>query len=358
MLRIPNLAGLHFETTDIDRKSIAVERSKFDPTHQVLEKVVIPSSNRGSVGSSLSSVRAQSSEFDTPATSAMVTPAESLAEGRCEEAIRSAPSVTETSKNAQKGKRKHPEVDELMASDTLLAQALQEEEYKEDQSAKSQAGVNRRHMVEDSEDDDTPLSDLTWSNSSSIDDLPAPKRLKAGHRMRVISRAAGADFSDDGALSEADAPFNKESKAGRRSSLLPSRAARNSANQPFRNGNYRGILDSEDSELSEQLSNKSAFASDSDSDEFEGSDTFIDNDDEDHDHASLNSNNIISPGTAAISGSSNWPTTAAQRRRHRGRPARTDNTTRIRRSIGNRRAGDRVSIWLFVAKCFYQTDLI
>ena len=92
------------------------------PSRQVLKKVVIPVNGRPSTASSLSSIHDHSSEYNTPGTSAVVTPAESL--------VREERSLKRLSSSHPKrpfmGKRKRLEVDELMEADARLAQELQE----------------------------------------------------------------------------------------------------------------------------------------------------------------------------------------------------------------------------------------
>lgn len=214
--------------TTLKEVSISSPPSKIPSNHG---RSIPPSQSSSADGSALSSVRGQSSEYDTPGTSTVVTPAESLGGRR---------SLTGISRNAGRGgsmgqvaqfgihnKRKHEDI----LGDALLAQALQEEEYREEKQKGGLAKRRRTIAVDDFEGEDLSVSD--------VDDIDP---IEAGHQ-----------------------PAKKIKNGGRLS--LPTRAARESAIKSMTTKVPREIMDtdSDDSELSE-------YNSDGDREEFEGSD--------------------------------------------------------------------------------------
>lgn len=190
-----------------------------------------PSQSPSSDDSALSSVRGQSSEYDTPGTSTAVTPAESLGRrgsltGISRKAGRGRP-MGKLARIGIQNKRKHEDI----LGDALLAQALQEEEYGEDKPTRGLAKRRKFVAVEDLEGEDLSLSD--------VDDLDP---VEAGHHSA------------------------KKMKIGGRLSL-PTRTARASAVKSMTNNIPGEIMDtdSDDSGLSE-------YNSDDDLEDFEGFD--------------------------------------------------------------------------------------
>lgn len=183
-----------------------------------------PSKSPNSSCSDLSSLENQSSDYETPGTSAMMTPAESLTNRKplprlSRRALGAIGNVDDTQKTATDvpGKRKRPDVDE----DALLAQILQDKEYQKDISEQGFVKRRRRLAIEDSEDELT-LSDNIEDPPSETDHLPAK-----GTRTR-------------------------------KKLTLPSRAARESAKKSIKAEGSRKVLDtdSDDSELSEYISDE------------------------------------------------------------------------------------------------------
>ena len=185
-----------------------------------------------SVSSVLSSRRDQSSEYDTPGTSAMATPAESTLKVELSSRLTIRDTAAAQIQHRRSlplsgatGKRKWEDVDELaevaMDADALLAQALQEEEYQEVAPNRGKPAKARR-LVEDSEEVDSTSglsSDFSASETPSNVGRPKAKRIISGGGM-----------------------------------ALPSRAARDSARKSIADKASIGILDTEDSELSDYIS--------------------------------------------------------------------------------------------------------
>ncbi len=318
---------------------------------QVLKKVVIPVNVRSSVSSSLSSVVDQSSEYDTPGTSAVATPAGSLVK---EERSLKRPNRMSSNlssyqpKKSFMGKRKRFEADELMEANALLAQDLQEQEYGKDQEVGSRPKRARNDLIDDSEA--SLLSDLTREHSLDTDDLskintPSLGRLKR-KRPRALqprlasvhaesSKSEGEYLSED-EISGIPVPGNRRTKANHHASLpsRAARAARDSANKSIKDRASLGILDSEDSDLSDHSDDVSLFGSDLVSDEFENSEN---TDGEAIDFA------MNSLSTAVATRNSLSTSTAISATGRRGaRSTEATNPTRGRRSW-QRRVEDRVS---------------
>lgn len=235
-------------STKPDKKLVSSQRTnQIISTKATLKEVVISSpvsrilSNHGRIipppqsasshGSALSSERDQSSEYDTPGTSTAVTPAESLGRRGSLTGISRKPgqgrSLGQAAQIGTRNKRKHEDI----LGDALLAQALQEEEYREDKPTPGPSKRRRTVTVEDSEDEELSLSD--------VDDVDP---VETGHHSA------------------------KGSKTGGRLSL-PTRAARESAIKSMTNRVPREVMDTDtdDSELSE-------YNSDEDLEDLEGSD--------------------------------------------------------------------------------------
>lgn len=309
---------------------------------QVLEKVVVPVVSRSSLGSSLSSIRDQSIEYDTPTTSVAVTPAESttkdyLAGQRSSKLSRSGTSIAMSLKSAI-GKRKRLEEDELVEAHSLLARALQENEYEEveQQPIQSSSRRGRRVRVEDSEDDDPLSSSMPKIPSTTA--IPRNKKARVNYQDPLPSRVAteqGSKESRDGSPAAEDSK-SKRTKTTHRTTL-PSRAARDSARRSVKDREAQRIFDREDSESSENHSDTSLFASNLDSDAF-GDSGDSDEDVEDTLEGSNNANTTEANAATALTTTAP-PAISQPRRRTRG--TRVPNSNRPRRRWGGHE--DRVS---------------
>ena len=341
-----------FGDMGLDEEPSSAKEKTTQLPQQSLRKVVIPVKGRSSIASSLSSVRDQSSEYDTPGTSVVVTPAESLVK---EERPSKPPSRISSSipscqhEKPFKGKRKRLEVDELMEADACLARKLQEQEYGEDQELAHRPRRSRLGLIEDSEDESL-LSDFSHEHSPNPNNFPELNLLSSGRRNKrghkaLLSQAAPAgvegdrsqeEFLDEDEVSEIPMPRNKRVKTNHRTSL-PSRAARDSANKSIKDKISRKILDSEDSDMSDHSDDLSLFGSNI------GSDASEDSEDADEEadgvvramnRTAVTANNSLSASTAA-------PATGRRGRRGATNPARG-------RRSWQRRVEDRVSSQIFL----------
>lgn len=186
-----------------------------DVSHKVLKEVSIPantfkvpslreqlapSRTPSSMGSALSSVRGYSSEYETPGTSAAVTPAESLVKGprsfsRPSRSSRGSLLGLEESETKAKGKRKRDfsGANDPFEADAILAQALQEEEYAEEDIQPPKARRTPKALVIDSDEDMDLLSDLSDAMSDDISiksESPRKKRPRLSQRSTLPSRSA------------------------------------------------------------------------------------------------------------------------------------------------------------------------
>lgn len=187
-----------------EHRPLSNQSKQSGPSTKILKEVMIPptglkmSSNRRRVipasqtpssdESALSSILDQSMEYDTPGTSITATPAEPLSK----EAL-----LAETSRKSGRGRplgnppkfglRGQQQHQDLLG-DALLAQALQEAEYNEDELKQSVTKRRRRAPVEDSDDEDLNLTDL--NTGISLIDLPASKKQKTNGRLSLPTRAA------------------------------------------------------------------------------------------------------------------------------------------------------------------------
>ena len=344
------------ESGDTDSDNEPLSAKKNQRPQQILEKVVIPVNGRSSLASSLSSNLDQLSEYDTPATSMIVTPAESMV--KRERSVKHPSAISSNrsfyqSNEPSKGKRKRLEVDELMAADAILAKELQEQEYGEDQEAASTSRLTRNVLIDDSEM--SLLSELSEERSPNPEDPPkldtsAPRRLSRRRPKTFQSQTAptdvGAGWSQDESLGEDEIskvpmPKNKGMRKDN-ATALPSRAARASANKIITDSSFRRILDSEDSDLSEISDDVSLFGSDI------ISDASVDSGDTDEEAGDvIDSANSLTTAVAAASnfssGSSAIPATGRRGTGRRGASStQATNPTRGRRSW-QRRVEDRVS---------------
>ena len=344
-------ANLGVTNLDEDSLSAKVNTSRHPP--QVLKEVAVPLGGRSSISSSLSSVRGESSEYDTPGTSTAVTPAESLMkEGRSiKRPSRINSSIlTYHSEGSSKGKRKRLVVDELPGADAILAQELQEQEYGEDQQVAAKSRSARNGLIEDSEE--SLLSDSSGvieAGDSAVYDLHSSKKSNRGRRKAWLSQAPPTDVegersqeepSNEERISETLMPRAKRVKTSYRNSL-PSRAARQSANGCIQTRNAGKVRDSEDSEMSDHSDDASLFDSDSESDAFEDSE---DTDEEAEDDVGApNRHTTVVAASSSSSAPTATPTTGRRGTGRRGAPpSQAINRTRSRRSW-HRRIEDRVS---------------
>ena len=142
---------------------------------QVLKKVEIPAP-RSSLGSSLSSLRDDSSEGQTPATSVAVTPAEYLPKMSNKPCVASTPSVQVP---IFKGKRKRTDQGEQTEVDELLAQSVQQREWETDISRRLTSKQQR--IVLTSDDNKMPIvAECSEEDSSSGVDVAVVKRREIG----------------------------------------------------------------------------------------------------------------------------------------------------------------------------------
>ncbi|KAL8961834.1 MAG: hypothetical protein Q9193_001665 [Seirophora villosa] len=225
-----------------------------DPTKEILKEVAIPanklslparqgqtmpSRSPSSMGSGLSSVRDLSTEYETPGTSAAVTPAESLVK---RPALNQGPLGLEVSRG--KRKRKLPAADEMLEADALLAQALQDEEYAEE-DVKPQKARRAPAIIFDDSDDEMedkfpgPIDD-SENEFGSLSDLEIVPQNKAGPSTSKRRKLSGRP-------------------------ALPSRSARDKAWRSIKQKATLQVQDSDESALSEL----SEFVSEVDSEDLE-----------------------------------------------------------------------------------------
>ena len=312
-----------------DEDPPSAKESSIPPVKQVLKGVIVPTSNRTSIRSSLSSIRDQSSEYDTPATSAVATPAESLVKER------TLGVPLKVSERLSRGKRKRSEADDQFEADAALARSLQEKEYDEEPKSGRRSRGERQVLINDSDDEvDGPFSDADVPLSRSTE----PDRRAPFPLPRRPDRDSLDDDDDD---DDEDDPLlrRKRVKPTLRASL-PSRAARESATKSLKESGSRRILDSDDSELSElsdASSDASVFASEVDSDDMEDSDEVGEDDGEGAEENAL--------GTTAGSSTSvaNATTTPAGRRGRRRALRQNNDRSRQHRRFRNRYFDSRVS---------------
>ncbi|KAI4233314.1 MAG: hypothetical protein LQ349_004488 [Xanthoria aureola] len=216
----------------------------------------------------LSSVRDRSiDDYDTPGTSAAVTPAESLGKGRrpfrrpsrlLREQLTKDPSAT-------KGKRKRSlaTTDDIVDTDALLARAWQEDEY-----------------AKDEEEDDVKPSSARRAPKTPIQDTD--------EEMDVLSDLSGDPIEV--------APSSRKRPKINGTSSLPSRSARDEAKRSIRRKASQQVLDSDETAASED----SEFISEVDSDEFGETEAIEDSQDE-SDALELSAGSNLPPTTPAPS---------------------------------------------------------
>ena len=247
-------------SSDAESDVLAMEPSSSSrSTVKILKEVAIPikksseheaPQSPSSSSSVISSRQDYSIGYDTPGTSAAVTPAEFIAERSKSKSLFGGTNMktlngamrmsAETPSSVlSKGKRKRGSEDELrdlMDSDARLAHALQAEEYAE---AEPRAKKGRKLKIEDSEQE-----------AESLSDVPTDFDIES------ISRSTSM---------QADRQKVKAIKTGSR---LPTRAARDNARKSIADKASLGILDDDDndamndSELSDYLSDMDSEAVD------------------------------------------------------------------------------------------------
>lgn len=153
------------------------------------------------VGSSRSTGRGQSSGYDTPLTSAVATPAESMMKGEKSIRRRGRPAkAISLSQRQSVGKRKRVDGYEIEA-DAAFAQALQAEEYGGVPAQKTTQSRNSRRVIEDSDEDESMLSELSELEAVK-DQAPPNKKAKSNNRTllpAVRARRAPRDLLTEGA---------------------------------------------------------------------------------------------------------------------------------------------------------------
>lgn len=167
------------------------------------------------VGSSRSTGRGQSSEYDTPLTSAVATPAESMMKGETSIRRRGRPAKAISLLQRQSvGKRKRVDGDELEA-DAALAQALQAEEYGGVPAKKSTGSRYSRRVIKDSDEDESMLSELSEVEAVK-DQSPPNKKVKPNKRTPLPAararRAARDSLLEDARLVIEDTEEDSESE--------------------------------------------------------------------------------------------------------------------------------------------------
>ena len=188
---------------------------RLSSTTKILEAVAVPltrpwrSQKQRDLSETLSSISSSLSsgddEYDTPETSAAVTPAEFGIEGRKMRPLGKIDPIASYTPSSvdSTGKRKRAPKGgtlEQVRDDAMLAQALQEEEYSSARPVEAQALHGRKSRIPDSEDeaDESAGSlsvvhteDLPRSRASSIVSYRhRPKRVKTNGHMSLPSRAA------------------------------------------------------------------------------------------------------------------------------------------------------------------------
>ena len=162
-------------------KEVVVPPASFDLSSQSGRRVASSSPSSETIESELSSLSDQSSDYQTPETSAIMTPAESMT--RRDPSSKVFNTMTEgyddasTTKMAVSIKRKRAHVDD----DALLAQTLQEEEYQMD--GFGEAIIKRPRMTNSKRSLDLP------SLSNRIEAL-LPKQERRTHSKQLRARRA------------------------------------------------------------------------------------------------------------------------------------------------------------------------
>ncbi|KAL9014947.1 MAG: hypothetical protein Q9173_000401 [Seirophora scorigena] len=237
-----------------DRLQTEQKLPGLDPTKEILKEVAIPanklslparqgqampSRSPSSMSSGLSSVRDLSTEYETPGSSAAVTPAELLVK---RPALNQGPLGLEVSRG--KRKRNLPAADEMLEADALLAQALQDEEYAEEDVKPQKARRAPSILLDDSDDEMEDIFrgsvDDSENEFGSLSDLDIVPQNKAGPSTSKRRKLSGRP-------------------------ALPSRSARDKAWRSIKQKAALQVQDSDESALSEL----SEFGSEVDSEDLE-----------------------------------------------------------------------------------------
>ena len=332
-------AATDFSNIDLDEKPQSGKQDQ--PSQQVLEKIVIPVNGRSSNGSSLTSNHDLSSGYDTPVTSVVVTPAESLLKER---SLRRPTELDDNSHQCQKSfmpkrKRKHMELDELAKADALLAQNLQEQEYGVCQTMNIRSGGVHRGLLDDS--GESLLSDLSGEDLVDLEDslkfekyTPRKQRRRRSKALpsRIAPVVVQSGSSERESIDRSESPgisrvTDQRLMTDRRTSL-PSRAARDWANKSIQDNISRKILNSEDSDVSIRSDDVSLFGSDTVSEATDDS--------EDIDVEAANVADSLNNSSTAVAA------TAIQTTGRRGVPSATATIPNRGRRSWQRRVEDRV----------------
>jgi hypothetical protein len=193
-------------------KEVVIPPASFQVSIRRGRRRVPPSQSPESTLSELSSMESQLSDSETPGTSAIMTPAESLT--KREPLSRPTSGCKDDSVITGRGKRKRLQVDD----DAILAQMLQDKEFK-----KSESLVKRRRRLPATESEGESI------HSDSVDDPPSETETHPA-----------------------------KGRGTRRNLSLPSRAARESAKKSIKAEVSRIVLDTDsgDSDLSEYVSDE------------------------------------------------------------------------------------------------------
>lgn len=219
--------GVHLQSGTKSLRGIVIPASQSTATAG--RERLSSAKSHSSSSSLLSSRHDQSSEYDTPGTSAVATPAESAIKVETSSRLTMRGSaVTQTRhqrtlpQSGANGKRKRGEVDGYvevtMDADALLAHALQEEEYREPAPSRGRLAKARRLIEYSEEVDHASGSSSEFSALEASIDVGRPKAMK---------NKIGGGIA------------------------LPSRAARDNARKSIADKATIGILDTEDTELSD-----------------------------------------------------------------------------------------------------------
>lgn len=230
------------EDVDSDDAALSSKRSSNVQTKkEVLKEVVIPSRSPSSIGSALTSVRDRSSDYETPGTSAVVTPAESVGK-----AARSFNRQSKSSRGSllgmngtstAKGKRKRNATvaDNTPVTNKVLALALHEQEYVE--NTVKPYGKLSRAPIQDSDEEMERVSELDDKDTVELLDQSTRKRPRLNGPSSLLTRSAQEE-----------------------------------AKKSIQQKTFQQIQDSDESALSDVFQTET----DSDSDDFEGSEAVED----------------------------------------------------------------------------------
>ncbi|MCJ1474680.1 DNA repair protein rad16 [Lambiella insularis] len=240
--------------------AIPITRSRRLPQRERTASSHIPSTS----SSILSSDREDSKDYDTPFTSAAVTPAEFSMDSRKASVLVGKLNKGSLSSNTQqgqstpstlggKGKRKRDveeEIDEQVMDDALLAQSLQEQEYAESEVQPNNARKRgRKSKILDTEDD----IDDTMEISSQLNGGLSSRRSSVQHDRERVKKVRSIGGTS-----------------------LPSRAARDGARKSIAEKASIVALDSDDDKESELSDYDSALDSELEYSDLDDDDDAVD----------------------------------------------------------------------------------